>query len=93
MCRHIYDWNIVNCNVKQPFHSLTEVKKEEIWLSPSFLGQKPLQIQENPKSNITTQKRHQKIWLSRTNLGRSVGETTATQLVYLDRFKGFQPSH
>ena len=19
MCRHIYDWNIVNCDVKQPF--------------------------------------------------------------------------
>ena len=22
MCRHIYDWNIVNCDVKQPIHSL-----------------------------------------------------------------------
>ena len=20
MCRHMYDWNIVNCDVKQPIH-------------------------------------------------------------------------
>ena len=25
MCRHMYDWNIVNCDVKQPIHSLTRV--------------------------------------------------------------------
>ena len=23
MCRHMYDWNIVDCDVKQPIHSLT----------------------------------------------------------------------
>ena len=23
MCRHMYDWNIVNCDVKQQIHSLT----------------------------------------------------------------------
>ena len=25
MCRHIYDWNIVNCDVKQPVHTHTQI--------------------------------------------------------------------
>ena len=27
MCRHIYDWNIVNCDVKQPIHLTYESPK------------------------------------------------------------------
>ena len=36
-----------------------------------------------PKTSIT----------QRTDLGRSVGVTTAIQLVWLNRFTGTQPSH
>ena len=32
MCRHIYDWNIVNCDVKQP------IQQQQQQLS--YLGQK-----------------------------------------------------
>ena len=38
-----------------------------------------------PKTSITQR--------LRTDLGRSVGETTATQLVWLNRLTGSQPSH
>ena len=38
-----------------------------------------------PKSSITQR--------MRTDLGRSVGVTTATKLVWLNRFTGSQPSH
>ena len=34
MCRHIHDWNIVNCDVKQKLHSLT-VEKLLTQLDPS----------------------------------------------------------
>ena len=39
------------------FSSRTEEKKEEIWLRRIT---KPLHPQKNPKSNVTTQKPHQK---------------------------------
>ena len=38
-----------------------------------------------PKTSITQRLRN--------DLGRSVGVTTATQLVWLNRFTGSQPSH
>ena len=48
-----------------------------------------------PKRNMTTQQRHQKLPITqlRIVLGRSVGVTIATQLVWLNRFTGSQPSH
>ena len=38
MCRHIYDWNIDNCDVKQPFHFISysindRVQKSQSWYS------------------------------------------------------------
>ena len=68
-------------------------KKKEIWLSPMA---KALIPTENPKSKGTTHKRWQKASITQrfwTNLGRSVGVTTAIQLVWLNRFTGSQPSH
>ena len=41
--------------------------------------------QTPPKTSIT-----KRLW---TYLGRSVGVTTATQLVWLNQFTRFQPSH
>ena len=50
---------------------------------------KPVHLQTNPK-------RHQKLPITqrlRIDLGRSVGVTMATQLVWLNRLTGSQPSH
>ena len=71
-------------------------KKRKKKRSDSVLWQKPLHRQKNPKSNVTTQKRHQKTLITqrlRTDLGRSVGVMKATQLVWLNRFTGSLPSH
>ena len=64
--------------------------------SDSALWQKPLHRQKNPKSNVTTHRTLPKtsiIQRLRTDLGRSAGVTIATQLVWLNRFTGSQPSH
>ena len=54
-------------------------------------------IQSENESQETTQRRHQiKASITqrlRTNLGRSFGTTTVIQLVWLNRFTGFQLSH
>ena len=60
-----------------------EDKKEE---SDPVLWQKPLQQQKCQKGKVTTQTTPQKSSIKqrlRTDLGRSVGVTTATQLVWL----------
>ena len=64
--------------------------------SDSVLWQKPLHRQKNPKNNVTTQRTPPKTSITqrlRTDLGRSVGVTIATQLVWLNRCTGSQPSH
>ena len=69
-------------------------KKEDI--TDSIVWHKPVHPQTNPKRNKTTQQRHQKLPIIqrlRIDLGRSVGVTIATQLVWLNRFTGSQPSH
>ena len=51
---------------------------------------------KNLKSNVTTQRTPPKTSITqrlRTDLGRSAGVTIATQLVWLNRFTGSQPSH
>ena len=56
-------------------------KKEEIWLNPMTLHQQKCQ-----KGKVTTQTTPQKSSITqrlRTDLGRSVGVATATQLVRL----------
>ena len=76
--------------------------KDSIWTeekrkrSDSALWQKPLHRQKNPKSNVTTHRTLPKTSITqrlRTDLGRSAGVTIATQLVWLNRFTGSQPSH
>ena len=51
---------------------------------------------EKSKSIVTTLKRQPKTSITqrlRTDLGRSVGVTAVTPLVWLNRFTGAQPSH
>ena len=67
-------------------------KKNEIWLSPMT---KTLIRTENSTTNwqhkdATKTSITQRL---RTDLGRSIGVTTAIQLVWLNRFTGIQPSH
>ena len=63
--------------------------------SDPVLWQKPLHQQKCQKGKVTTQTTLQKSSIKqqlRTDLGRSVGVTTATQLVWLTWFTG-PPSH
>ena len=63
-------------------------KKEEIWLSPMT---KAIHQQKRHKFKVTTQTTPQKSSITqrlRTDLGRSVGVTTANQLVWLIWFTG-----
>ena len=41
MCRHIYDWNIVNCDVKQPIQlnsTQENMSSRRFWLSNAVMG-------------------------------------------------------
>ena len=64
--------------------------------SDSVQWQKPLHRQKNPKNkrdNTKTQPNTSITQRLRTDLGRSVAVTIATQLVWLNRFTGSQPSN
>ena len=70
-----------------------EVKTEEIWLSPMTKTPTPTEKSKKQRDNTKTPPKTtitQRLW---TELGRSVGVTTATQLVWLNRFTCAQPSH
>ena len=57
--------------------------------SDLVLPQKPLHPQKNLKSHVTTQKTQPKTSITqrlRTDLGRSIGVSTVTQLVWLNQF-------
>ena len=58
-------------------------------VQPLYQQKSPTKESDNtktpPKSSITQR--------LRTDLGQSVGVTTATQLVWLNQFRGSQPSH
>ena len=77
------------CNVLWKPPKLGNKRKRK--RSDSVLWQKPLHQQKRQKGKVTTQTTPQKSsitrWL-RTDLGRSVGVTTATQLVWLTWFTG-----
>ena len=62
-------------------------KKEEIWLSPMTKTPTPAEMSKGQSDNITPQKSSITQRL-RTDLERSVGVTTATQLVWLTWFTG-----
>ena len=65
-----------------------KAKKEEIWLSPMIKAPTPTEmskVQSENTNNATKSSIKQRL---RTDLGRSVGVTTATQLVWLTWFTG-----
>ena len=64
--------------------------------SDSVLWQKPLHQQKCQKGKVATQTTPQKISIKqrlRTDLGRSVGVTTATQLVWLTGLRAHLPTN
>ena len=63
--------------------------------SDSVIWQKPLNSPKNPKryDNTKTPPKTSITQRLRTDLGRSVGVTIATELVWLKRFTGSKPSH
>ena len=72
---------------------LQKEKKKEIWLSPMTKAPKPTEKSKKQVDNTKTPPKTSITQRLRTDLGRSVGVTIATQLVWLNRFTGSQPSH
>ena len=68
-------------------------KKEEIWLSPVTKTPTPTEQSKKQRDNIKTPPKTLITQLLRTDLGRSVGVTAVTQLLWLNRFTSAQPSH
>ena len=68
-------------------------KKEEIRLSPVTKTPTPTEQSKKQRDNIKTPPKTLITQLLRTHLGRSVGVTAVTQLVWLNRFTSAQPSH
>ena len=83
------------------FDNLLEIKKETFTKrkrkrSDSVLWQKPLHQQKCQKGKVTTQTTPQKSSIKqrlRTDLGRSVGVTKATQLVWLTGLRAHLPTN
>ena len=71
----------------------TQEKKEEIWLSPVTKTPTPTEQSKKQRDNIKTPPKTLITQLLRTDLGRSVGVTAVTQLVWLNWFMSAQPSH
>ena len=67
-------------------------KKEEIWPSPMTKAPTPTEMSKGQSDKQTTPQKSSIKQRLRTDLGRSVGVTTATQLVWLTWFTG-PPSH
>ena len=92
------EWNIAISWINlwqgegQLFDRLKE-KKEEIWLSPVTKTPTPTEQSKKQRDNIKTPPKTLITQLLRTDLGRSVGVTAVTQLVWLNRFTSAQPSH
>ena len=72
---------------------MLQEKKEEIWLSPVTKTPTPTEQSKKQRDNIKTPPKTFITQLLRTDLGRSVGVTAVTQLVWLNRFTIDQPSH
>ena len=70
-----------------------EERKEEIWLSPMTKSPTPTEKSKKQLDNTKTPPKTSITQWLRTYFGRSVGVTEATQLVWLNRFTGSQPSH
>ena len=63
-------------------------KKEEIWLSPMTKAPTPTEMSKGQSENTNNATKSSIKQRLRTDLGRSVGVTTATQLVWLTWFTG-----
>ena len=72
---------------------LKQVKKKEIWLSPMTKAPTPTEKSNLISDNTKTPPKTSIAQRLRTDFGRSVGVKIATQLVWLNRFTGSQPSH
>ena len=68
-------------------------KKEEIWLSPVTKTPTHTEQSKKQRDNLKTPPKTLITQLLRTDLGRSVGVTAVTQLVWLNQFTSAQPSH
>ena len=84
----------IDCRrTKHKTYSLLKRKRKR---SDSVLWQKPLHQQKCQKGKVTTQTTPQKSSIKqrlRTDLGRSVGVTTATQLVWLTGLRAHLPTN
>ena len=61
-------------------------KKEEIWLSPMTKAPSPAEMSKGQSENTNNVIKNSNTQRLRADLGRSVGVTTATQLVWLTGF-------
>ena len=84
--------SVTFCELKANIFFLWE-KKEELWLNPVTKTHTPTEQSKNQRDNIKTPPKTLITQLLRTDLGRSVGVTAVTQLVWLNRFTNAQPSH
>ena len=72
---------------------LNEEKKEEISVSRMTKAPTPTDKSKTQRDNTKTPRKTSITQRLRTDLGRSVGVTIATQLVWLNRFTRSQPTH
>ena len=87
LCKPIFPTRTVECTVQIWFMVFMRKGKR----SDSVLWQKPIDQQKRQKGKVTTQTTPQKSSITqrlRTDLGRSVGVTTAAELVWLTWFMG-----
>ena len=68
-------------------------KKEKIWLSPMTKAPAPTEKSKKQRENTITPPKTSITQRLRTDIGRLVGATIATQLIWLNRFTGSRPSH
>ena len=67
-------------------------KKEEIWLSPMAKAPTPTEIARGQSDNTNNVRKKSIKQQLQTDLGRSVGVTTATQLVWLTGLQTHLPT-
>ena len=68
-------------------------KKEEIWLSPMTKAPTPTEMSKGQSDNTNNATKSSIKQRLRTDLGRSVGVTTATQLVWLTGLRAHLPTN
>ena len=73
-------------------YSVYKNKKEEIWPSPMTKAPIPTEMSKGKVATQTTPQKSSIKQQLRTDLGRSVGVTTATQLVWLTGLRAHLPT-